>query len=371
MALKIAMIGTRGVPANYSGFEACVEEVGKRLVNSGHSVTVYCRKGFYRDKKDFYLGMKLVYFDALNIRSLETLSHTALSVLHTLRSDYDILMVFNSANSPLLILPRLLGKKIVINTDGLEWKRGKWGSLGKLYFRFAELLATKLATRIITDSPVLKDYYKKRYAVDSTFIAYGAELSKSTQPALLDKLGLKQGEYYLQITRFEPENNPLITLRGFQRLKTDKQLVLVGGVRYESSYSKALKHEAQRIGAKVILPGYIFDKALLNELRCNCFAYIHGNEVGGTNPALLEAMASSTFVASMDVNFNRSTLGRGGMYFDKDINGESLSKVLSWAEDNPEKLSDFKSYGLARVREKFCWNKVAADYEQLFKELLQ
>lgn len=362
--MKIALIGTRGVPANYGGFETCVEEIGKRLAGRGHEVTVYCRESYYKDKITEYLGMKLVYLPNLKLKSFDTISHTFLSVLHSLGCSYDVLMVFNAANSPMLWLPRLLGCKIVINTDGLEWKRGKWGKIAKRYYKLSEWLSTKFAQRLVSDSVGIQDYYRQTYGVESTFIAYGAYVTKSSQPELLEKLELKKNEYFLQITRFEPENNPLLTIQAFKRLKTDKKLVLIGGVPYPSEYSRAMEREA---GGTVILPGFIYDKALLNEIWCNCFAYVHGNAVGGTNPALLQTMASGAFTIAIDVSFSRDVLGGCGIFYEK--SAEDLAEKMRWAIDNSQRLISYKERAVTRILENYSWESVTDKYEKMFREL--
>jgi glycosyltransferase involved in cell wall biosynthesis len=365
ITMKIAMLGTRGVPANYGGFETCVEELGKRLVERGHEVTVYCRDSYYKEKLPSYLGMRLVYLPNLQKKSLDTLSHTFLSVLHAICQPYDVLMVFNAANSPALLLPRLLGKKMAINTDGLEWRRGKWGTVARGYYKMSEWLSTKLANRIVADSKGIQDYYRETYSVDSSNIAYGAQVATSLRPELLNPLGVKPGEYFLQITRFEPENNPLLTIKSFRSLNTDKKLVLVGGIQYESDYSRQIAAEADD---KVLLPGYIFDKELLNELWCNCYAYVHGNEVGGTNPALLQTMASGCFTIAVDVPFSHDVLQDGGIFYQK--SEADLTAKMQWALDHEADLADYKGRAVKRIAEHYTWDKVTDGYEELFREMV-
>jgi glycosyltransferase involved in cell wall biosynthesis len=363
--MRIALIGTRGVPANYGGFETCVEELGKRLVERGHVVTVYCRKSYYSNRPVNYLGMKLVYLPNFKKKSLDTLSHTLLSVLHASFQPLDVLMVFNAANSPTLFIPRLLGKKIAINTDGLEWKRGKWGKIARNYYKFSEWLSTKLANRIVADSAGIQAYYKDTYGVESCNIAYGAQIGQSKEPKLLENLGLKAGEYFLQITRFEPENNPLLTIEAFKKLNTDKKLVLVGGVPYESVYSRSIFTEAAE---NILLPGFIYDKALLNELWCNCFAYIHGNEVGGTNPALLQTMGNGCFTIAIDVPFSHDVLQDAGIYFS--ANAGDLACKMQWAIDNSCNLHAFKRKAVRRIANEYTWDRVTDAYITLFQELI-
>jgi glycosyltransferase involved in cell wall biosynthesis len=363
--MKIALIGTRGVPANYGGFETCVEELGKRLAERGHEVTVYCRDSYYEQKLPTYLGMRLKYLPNLKKRSLDTLSHTFLSILDAVRQPFDVLMVFNAANSPTLLLPRMLGKKIAINTDGLEWKRGKWGAIARSYYKLSELVSTKLAHRIVADSIGIQNYYREQYGVDTTYIAYGAYLSQSVKPELLNTLGLVPGEYFLQITRFEPENNPLLTIEAYKRLRTDKKLVIVGGVPYESEYSRQIGTSASQ---NILLPGSIYDKDLLNELWCNCYAYVHGNEVGGTNPALLQTMASGCFTLAIDVSFSHDVLRDGGIYFSKGV--EDLASKMLWSLEHSSELNDYKQRAAARIRSHYSWDKVTDGYEQLFEEMI-
>lgn len=364
--MNIALIGTRGVPANYGGFETFYEELGKRLAERGHDVTVYCRDSYYPEKMNEYCGMKLVYLPNLKKKSLDTLSHTFYSILHAIRQPYDVYMVCNAANSPVLLIPRLLGKRIAINTDGLEWKRGKWGKVARTYYKICERISTILAHRVVADSRGIQDYYASEYKADTTFIPYGAYPSQSQRPELLEKLGIQPGEYFLQITRFEPENNPLLTIQAFKKLTTDKKLVVIGGVPYESEYSRTISNEAAG-NPNIILPGSIYDKELLNEIWCNCFAYIHGNEVGGTNPALLQTMASGCFTIAIDVSFSRDVLADAGIFFKNNI--QSLANQMQWSLDHGNELGSYKSLAVDRIKLDYSWDKVTDDYEKLFSNL--
>lgn len=365
--MKIALLGTRGVPANYGGFETFYEELGKRLVERGHDVTVYCRDSYYPDKLDEYLGMKLVYLPNIKKKALDTLSHTFFSIIHAIRQPYDVYMVCNAANSPVLFIPRLLGKHIAINTDGLEWKRGKWGKVARTYYKVCERISTLLAHRVVADSRGIQDYYSSEYHTATTFIPYGAYLSESRKPELLEKLHIRPGEYFLQITRFEPENNPLLTIQAYKQLDTNKKLVIIGGVPYESGYSRKIAEET--VGyPNIILPGSIYDKELLNEIWCNSFAYIHGNEVGGTNPALLQTMASGCFTIAIDVSFSRDVLEDAGVYFGKNV--QALANQMQWALENGQLLTYYKDRAIKRIRLHYSWDKVTIEYEDLFVEMV-
>lgn len=361
--LKIALMGLRGVPAKYGGFETCAEELGKRLVRRGHQVSVYNRSGYYSIKKDTHAGMKLIYLPECRIKFFETLFHTFLCLMHSSFKQFDILLIFNNANSPLLIMPALLGRKVVFHMDGLEWKRGKWKGLGRWYYRFAEWLATKMPCVLISDSQEIKKYIKKKYGKNSHYIAYGASPA-APDVSHLTPFGLKPGEYILMITRFEPENNPLLAVHAFMGLNTDKKLALTGGVQYPSPYSDEIFSTQDR---RIKFLGFQYDKDVKQSLLSNCFAYIHGNEVGGTNPALLEAMASGCFVICRDVPFNREVLQDAGIYFKK--NPAGLADKISWALQHPEKLPPYQRKAQAIIHKKYNWNKVTLSYERLFLKL--
>jgi glycosyltransferase involved in cell wall biosynthesis len=363
-SLKIALIGVRGIPAKYGGFETAVQEIGRRLVNKGHKVTVYCRNSYYEAKMDTYLGMNLAYLPNVKNKALDTLSHTFFSVWHALFHKFDIYMIFNAANSPSIIPLRIFGKKIAINTDGLEWKRSKWGFWGRSFYKISEKLSCLFSNRIVTDSRGMKNYYLNSHHTDSTEIAYGAFIQSCEHPVKLRDMGLEPDEYFLQITRFEPENFPLLTIKAFKKLNTDKKLVLVGGNPYPNNYTKEIEKAATE---KVLLPGYIYDPEILKELWCNCFAYIHGNSVGGTNPALLQTMASGCFTISINIQFNRDVLADCGIYYENDE--ESLVEKMRWCLENKDRLDFFGKKAQQRILENYNWDKVADQYEKLFFEL--
>jgi len=363
--MKIALLGIRGIPAQYGGFETCAEELGKRLVKKGHDVWVYARSSYYKEKPKEYLRMKIVYLPGVNIKFLETLSHTFFSIIHAIGKSYDILLVFNSANSPLLIIPKLFRKNVALHVDGLEWKRAKWSTLGKKYYKFAEWLSTRLSVELIADSSEIIRYYREKYRKEANYISYGATLQYSQNKSILKQFNIVPHEYFLQITRFEPENNPLLSVRAFEILETQKKLVLVGGVKYKTKYSRQIYSTKDK---RIIFLGFIYDKNILRELLCNCYAYIHGNEVGGTNPALLEAMASGCFVISRDVPFNREVLQDAGIYFKK--NTKDLKMKLAWAMQNASQMKEMKKKGQKIIQKKYNWDSVVREYEKLFQLIL-
>jgi glycosyltransferase involved in cell wall biosynthesis len=362
--MRIALIGTRGVPARYGGFETCAEELGRRFVRDGLSVDVFCRAGYYGQKIKQYLGMNLIYLPYLRFRSLDTLSHSLISLLYASMKRYDVLLVFNPANGPFLILPKVSGLRTVLNVDGLEWEREKWNRLGKAYHRWSARVAARLADILVADSREIQRYYVERFGRRTEYLSYGADLESSQEPGLLGKYGLAPRDYFLQITRFEPENNPLLSVQAFRQLRTEKKLVLVGGARYRSSYSERIA--AERSG-RVRLLGFVYDAPVLRELRTNCLAYIHGNEVGGTNPALLQAMASGCLVLARDTVFNREVLGEAGLYFSRD--DQDLAAQLRWVIDHQGVLDPYQSRAKDIIVRKYQWEAAARSYERLFRQL--
>jgi len=358
--LRIAMLGVRGVPASYGGFETCAEEVGKRLAAAGHEVTVYCRSSHYAEHPPTFAGMRLVYLPSIRSKSLDTLTHTTLSAIHALGCSYDAHFVFIAANSPFVAPLRLAGRKIALNPDGLEWKRSKWGPVGRAFFKFGERVACLVAHQLITDCPGIRDYYRATYGRNSEVIAYGAAIQECPRPTVLGDYGVEPGRYFLQITRFEPENHPLLTIEAFRRLGTDMKLLLVGGNPFDTPYAREIK---AAVGDGIILPGYVYDQDTLRQLWCNCHAYVHGNSVGGTNPALLQSMASGCFTMAVDVPFNRDVLDKAGIFYPPTAAG--LAQAMQWSLDHASELQPYKDQAVARIRDHYDWDDVARKYEQV------
>ncbi len=371
MEMKIALIGTRGVPAAHGGFETCVEEIGQRLVKKGHQVFVYSKKGPDNKSISTYKGMKIIKFTWINIKGFETLFASFRAAVHSIFFHYDIHLVFNGANSPVLLIYKLLQLKYVLNTDGLEWQRIKWGFIGRNYYKIAERISVLLCKNLVSDSQAIHDYYKEKYKVLTTIIAYGAhiprELSDKTTKCILDELGVRKHKYILQITRFEPENYPLLTIKAFHLLQTDLKCVIIGGANYQSLYSRKIADEHKR-NKNIVLPGFIYDKDKLETIWQNAYCYIHGNSVGGTNPALLQAMASGRPVIALDCIFNREVLSSYGYFYSPEE--KSLLEQLNEVINNPVKAQRKTRGALERIKLKYDWDLVANQYEEMLTEIV-
>ena len=358
--MRIALVGTRGVPAQYGGFETAVEEVGQRLAATGHDVTVYGRR---TDGSAEFLGMKRVELRAVPRQSMETLSRTILAVLHVIfRSRPDVVIMFNCANSPLLPLLRLARIPTAVHTDGLEWRRGKWGKTGRRYYRVAEALGAGLADALISDADGIADYYRRRYGAESTVIAYGAAIVDPGAEKL-QALDLPSGGYFLIVARLEAENNVDVILRGLIASETERKIVVVGSVPYRTDHLEEIERLADS-DPRVRLLGGVWDQELLDALYGNACLYFHGHSVGGTNPSLLRAMGAGAAVASFDVSFNREVLGDDNFFWSNSADIATLVDSLD--------VTKVPAYGAAnrkRVQQKYDWDDVATRYEKLSMDL--
>lgn len=365
--MKIAIIGSRGYPYVYSGYETFVKELSERFVQKNIEVTVYCHKNLFESFPKIVNGVKLVYIRTIEKKSLSQFIHSLSSILHACFHNYNLVLVVNSANGPFGLITKLFGKKTAINVDGLEWLRPKWKGLGSKYFYFASKLATKLYDVIISDSHEMSKIYKKEFNVNSTVIAYGADIRYSQKPELIRKWNLKTSEYYLIVGRLIPDNNADLIVKEFLKSSSKKKLVIVGDVPYRNDYAQDIKNI---IDERIIFTGYITDQIELNELYCNCFVYFHGHEFGGTNPSLLTALASGCCVLALDTVFNREVLNgdQYGFYFSKIK--DSLCNKIEYLENHPIFVKNKKLLARNRILECYTWDKICQQYESLFYNML-
>jgi glycosyltransferase involved in cell wall biosynthesis len=357
--MRIAMIGTRGVPARYGGFETCVEEVGSRLAAFGHHVTVYCRPApGDEEAPSRYRGVRLVHLPAVHKRSVETLSHTAVSIAHAVvRGRPDVALVFNAANSPLLPALRARGVPVATHVDGLEWKRAKWGATGRRYYRLAEALSVRWSDCLIADAAGIADYYAEEFGAPTELIAYGAP-KVVADPAALTGVDLAPNGYHLVVARFEPENHVLEIVRGFSASTASKPLVVVGASPYAGAYTNAV-HAAG--DGRVRILGAVWDQRLLDQLYANAYAYWHGHSVGGTNPSLLRAIGAGTATNAYDVSFNREVLGESGRFW---TTIDDVSRLVEECEGDAARVGQ-RALAAQDEASRYNWDDVAEGYEKL------
>ncbi len=362
--MKIAMIGTRGVPAHYGGFETAVEEIGARLVAAGEQVTVFRRPVAGELRSEVYRGMRLVSLPALRRRSLETLSHTALSVLHPALAGVDAAIVFNAANAPLLPVLRARRIPVATHVDGLEWRRSKWGAAGRQYYRLAESLAVRWSDALIADAAGIADYYRDEFGAVTHLISYGAPQASASDHRLAE-LALERRGYHLVVARFERENHVLEIVRGYVASRSRRPLVVVGSAPYSGDYAAEI--DAAAAGDdRVRLLGGIWDQELLDQLYANALCYLHGHSVGGTNPSLLRAVGAGTPTLAFDSVFNREVLGAAGWYFD---DPPSVSRHLELIEADAEGRA-FAAARLVETALRYDWDDVAERYLALCRGLV-
>jgi glycosyltransferase involved in cell wall biosynthesis len=364
--MRIALIGTRGVPARYGGFETCVEEVGRRLVKAGHDVVVYCRDVDGHDAEPLqtsHEGMQLVHLPALRKKSLETLSHTALSVAHVLRRPVDVAIVFNAANAPFLPVLRAKGIPVATHVDGLEWKRAKWQGSGRRYYRLAESMAVRWSDALIADARGIADYYTEQFRADTTLIAYGAPILSHDRSEALAEVGVEPGNYHLVVARFEPENHVDVIIDGYRRSGARKPLLVVGSAPYADEHTARIHRLADD---RVRFLGSVWDQDLLDQLYSNAATYLHGHSVGGTNPSLLRAIGAAAPTIAFDVNFNREVLIGTGRYF---VTAADVAAEIELAEAYPAATRQRGAEG-QRAAYRYDWDEVAAQYEELCVDLV-
>ncbi len=363
--MKIGLLGTRGIPASYGGFETFAEELGARLVQRGHKVTVYGRPHYVPRGLTRHRGTRIVVLPTIRHKYLDTLVHTLGSTLHAMTSGYDIALVCNAANAIFAGWPRLAGTRVVLNVDGLERQRRKWNLAGRAWYLASERLAVLLPNAIVTDARVIQDYYRRHYRVGSTFIPYGSDLDRVESCSTLARFGLESRQYFLYVSRLEPENNAQAVIDGFEAAKLDRRLVIVGDAPYAQRYIDSLKRAA---GPSVTFTGAIYGEGY-RALQSHALAYIHATEVGGTHPALVEAMGFGNCIVVNDVPENREVAGDAALYFEA-TDPASLAAALRQTLAEPALVDRLRAAAAARARRLFSWDDITDQYERLFADLV-
>ena len=357
--MRFAIVGTRGIPARYGGFETFAEELSARLAARGHQVTVYCRD---RPAEFEYRRVRLQYVPTIRHKYTDTIVHTFLSTIHLLGSRYDALLYCNAANAVFTWMPRLMGMPVALNVDGLERHRKKWNHLAKTWYRVSEWLATWMPNAVVTDAQAIAAYYHEKYRRDSVMIPYGAELGPVATDKVLRKLGLESKKYFLYVSRMEPENNGLLVREAFERVATDCKLALIGDAPYAADYIAQVRDTRD---PRTVMPGAIYGEGY-RELGSHCFAYIHATEVGGTHPALIEAMGRGALTLYLDTPENAEVADGAGLPFRHDNLSEVIEHALRMSEAERE---SWRAKAMERVRSRYSWDAVTDAYEKLLMGL--
>src|SRR3989449_2384961 len=361
--MRIAILGTRGIPANYGGFETFAEHLSTRLVARGHEVTVYCRAHYISPRQLEFQGVRLKVLPTIRLKYFDPVIHTFLSALHGAPNRYDAALICNAANAPFASILRLAGTPVALNVDGLEHKRKKWNWIARRYYLMAERLATILPNETVTDAKVIQDYYLAQHRAVSTMIAYGAEVERKVDPSVR-RWRVEPNRYVLYVSRLEPENNAHLVVEAFKRVRTGHKLLIVGDAPYARDYINDLKARARR-DRRIIFTGFVFGRDY-RALQQNAYCYVHATEVGGTHPALLEAMGFGNCVLTLAAPENMEAIGDAGIaYADENDLAEKLQRVLR----DGSLVHSYRNRAQARVQAFYDWDYVVDQYERLFAQM--
>jgi len=357
--MRLAILGARGIPAHYGGFETFAEQLAVRLVERGHEVTVFCEAAVGGNEE--YKGVKLRHVPTRDLGPLVAVVYDAACLWHA-RSSFDVIYMLGYGSSALCWLPRIWGTKVWINMDGLEWARGKWGRIARWYLRLSEAMAMWTPDRIIADAAAIKENLQSRYRrlPPCDVIPYGCEIVSEARAEDLNSFGLEPGSYYLVVCRFEPENLIREIVEGFLESNTQARLVLVGDHTRKSAYVEALgKYKSDRL----LFTGTVYDAARIHALRYFCRAYLHGHSVGGTNPSLLEAMGCGNVVIANDNPFNREVLGGSGLFFSS---ARGVKDCIESVDGGAADVAEMKGNVVERVKQFYTWDRITDYYCELF-----
>ena len=365
------MLGLYGMPLpqlHFTGFETAFGEIAPRLAAAGHDVTIYCRGSHYPEplRVAEYKGVKLKYVPSPGGKNLSGLLSTLLASMHALAfGRYDVFFFVNVGMGHHAALCRILGATVVMNVDGLDWKRAKWGPLARTYFRTAARSAIRFCNRLITDAEAMRQIYLQEFKKETTMIAYGAYIESSEDPGKVRQFGVKPHDYYLIASRLIPENHADLIILGFLESGTSRKLVIAGGANYDSPFHRRLRELATD---RVIFTGHIHDQTVIKELHCNCFAYVHGHSVGGTNPSLLKAMGYGNCILALDTVFNREVLDDTGLFFPRDEH--ALAQLIRRVEADQTLVGELRRKAPLRIEKEYSWDKVSAQYDQLLRDVV-
>jgi len=362
--LRVAFIGGRGVISKYSGIESYYEEVGKRLVDMGHEVTVYCRNYFTPDLVE-HCGMKLVRLPTVRSKHLETLIHTSLSTLHALTRRYDLVHYHSLGSALFSFLPRLVGVKTAVTVQGLDWQRKKWGRLASAVLRLGESASVHFPNGTMVVSRALHQRYREQHGVEAVYVPNGGALRERKEPRAILEWGLQPGGYVLFLGRFSPEKGCHLLVEAFEQIETDAKLVMAGASSYCDEYSRELRtHASDRIRMQEWVSG-----ATLDELLTNAMIFVLPSDLEGLSLALLDAMGAGLCVLTSDVPENREAVDGAGFTFQRG-DAADLADRLRFLIANPSIREAAGGTARKRIEDHYQWQKIAEDIETAYLEIM-
>lgn len=365
--MKIAILGTRGIPNSYGGFEQFAEYLSVGLVELGHSVTVYNVHFHEYDQPEFKgVEIRKIYSPEKQIGAVANFVYDYLCMKDALKQDFDIIYEAGyHSNAPSYYLLKKNSPIVITNMDGIEWKRSKWNYFTRQLIKKLEKIAVRKSDYLVSDNSAIQEYYKKEFGADSFYIAYGADIVEHFDEEMISPYNVTANNYFLLIARLEPENNIEMILDGYVLSADIRPLLIIGNA--ETKYGRFLQAKYHNNNIRFL--GAIYNKEVLDNLRHYCALYFHGHSVGGTNPSLLEAMASETLIAAHDNVFNKSVLNINALYFVKDKDVASIIRNLnSWGEDEKK---FFIANNKAQTINCYSWKSIVFQYENLFNEVLK
>jgi glycosyltransferase involved in cell wall biosynthesis len=364
--LKIAMIGIKAIPARDGGFETAVDEMSRGMVNCGHDVVVYNRSGMSILPGNDYEGVQLVTLPTLKSKNLSTIVHAFLASMHVAFHHVDVVHYFITGTTLFAPIPRLLGMKVVCSVDGTDWQRGKWGKFARWYLKLSESLAVRFSNALVSDSKNVKRYYRDVYHADSSLITYGIRDIPVTGREWLDRFSLQSREYVLFVGRLVPENNIHHLIRAFEQTTTNKKLVIVGADPWEMEYVRSLKSTKD---PRVIFTGGVYGQGYA-QLQKNAYLFVLPDEVGGTHPALVEAMGFGNCVLVNDTASNVEVIADAGFSYKGSEQAQDLSRQLQMLLNNPALVAEFRAKAEERARANYRWEAVVREHLALYFRVL-
>ena len=365
--MKIGMIGIKAIPARFGGFETAVDEISRGLVGLGCEVVVYNRSGMSTLRATDYRGVRLVHLPTLKSKNLSTIVHVFLSTIHVLFHPVDVVHYFTTGATLFAPLPRLRGMKVVCSVDGTDWQRGKWGWFARFYLRISERLAVLFCHGLVTDSRDIMRYYKGTYGADSDVIAYGMRDATNYGSDWLERFGLQSREYVLFVGRLVPENNVHQLIRAFENAKTDKKLVIVGDDPWEKDYVRSLRSTQD---PRVVFTGGVYGDGY-EQLQRNAYLFVLPDEVGGTHPALVEAMGYGNCVLVNDTASNLEVAAAAGFSYRGTEGWPDLRRQLQMLLDDPETVENYRIRAAQRARAHYRWESVVRAHMAFYERILR
>ena len=367
--MKIVVLGIRGLPANYSGFETCADHTSKYWSESGNDVLVYCRKNRYSDRPKFHGAVQLRYITQIPLIGLETLSHTLFSIFDLIffRANFKYVHLYNCGNALFLPVLKLFGKKTLISVDGIEWKRDKWGAFAKLIYKLGERSAVRWADEIIADNKEIESYYLKKYGKPTTVIAYGAKMIESkvaNSEQYLISNELRKKEYFLFVGRLVPEKGVHNLIDAYNKLQTDIPLVIIGDDHSNTDYKKSLLNNRSH---RIKFLGFRYGEEY-EQLLANALLYVSASHLEGTSPSLLAAMGAKVCCLINDIPENRATVSNGAFLFQEN-NFDDLTRQWKRLIGNRQEIEKMSIVGYSKAIQRYSWRKISSDYIRAFRRL--